>query len=181
MNPAHLHLLVNHFPIVGAFVSLPLLALALWRRGDRGSLLAAVTVLVVSAAGAGAAQLTGDDAEEVVEHLPGVSESLIHTHEERAEVATILAVVTGLGSLGILGFAIRSGKTPLIGTVVLTAGALATAGTMAWTGQAGGQIRHTEIRDGAPGATSEREEDERAEADEHEERGEAPARGERRE
>jgi len=45
-----------------------------------------------SASRALATMQTGEPAEEMVEHLPGIAEPLIDEHEERAEVATGLAV-----------------------------------------------------------------------------------------
>ena len=74
MNDAHLHLLVNHLPIVGAMLSLPLFGLALLMPKDRGALRAAVLVAVFTALGGVAADLTGEPAEEVVEGLPDVTE-----------------------------------------------------------------------------------------------------------
>ena len=34
MNPAHLHLMLNHIPVLGTAFGLGLLAFALWRRSD---------------------------------------------------------------------------------------------------------------------------------------------------
>jgi hypothetical protein len=155
MNGAHLHLLVNHLPIIGAFLTLPLLALALVRRHDRGLLLAATLTLAIVGVGALAALNTGEQAEEVVEHLPGFSEQTIELHEERAEIAAIVAVVSAVGGLSLLGLAWRrDGPVPSLWLAALLAATLATSGTMAWTGQAGGVIRHTEIRDGGPPAAT---------------------------
>ena len=103
MNAAHLRLVINHLPIVGAFLTVPLVALALWRRGDRGLILAAVLTLGLTGVGALAALQTGEPAEEIVEHLPGAAESPIDTHEHRSQVATGLAVATALGALAVFG------------------------------------------------------------------------------
>lgn len=146
MTPTHLHLLVNHLPIIGAFLALPLLLIALWRRTELGALLGAVLVLALAASGAVVADQTGEGAEHEVEELPGVSETLIHEHEERAEIAMPISLVTAVAGLGLLAWSWRRGETPRMGAGGLLVAATVSAGAMAWTGWAGGQIRHTEIR-----------------------------------
>jgi len=147
MNAAHLHLVINHLPIFGALLSVPLVIMALAFRNERGLLIAAAATLTLTAAGALATMQTGEPAEEMVEHLPGIAEPLIDEHEERAEVATGLAVATAIGALALFGITIRRGTSPpapwLAALLVAT---VATSGAMAWTGQAGGVIHHSEIR-----------------------------------
>ncbi|MBK8479517.1 MAG: hypothetical protein IPL39_25535 [Opitutaceae bacterium] len=77
----------------------------------------------------------------------------MHEHEERAEAATVVAVIGGC-SASRLGHRREEGQRAIALTGAALVGAIGTAGLMGWTGQAGGQIRHDEIRDGAPaGAT----------------------------
>lgn len=150
MNGAHAHLLVNHFPIVGAFLGVVLLLLALATRRDRGVWTAGVAVLALSAAGAGAAQLTGEPAEEVVEDLAGFDETLVEEHEERAKIATIGSVTVGVVALGAWFAGRRKAAIPTAYVGGVLAVALVSAGLMAWTGNAGGKIRHPEIGDAPP-------------------------------
>lgn len=148
MNDAHLHLLVNHLPIVGSLLSVPLIALALWRR-ERGAMTAAVLALAFTGLGAGAALWTGEPAEEFVEHrVAGVDEGLVHEHEERAEVATALAALAAAAGIGVLALGSSAPKLAGYGLLALS---IASAGGMAWTGASGGPIRHDEIRAAAPG------------------------------
>lgn len=164
MNPAHLHLLVNHLPIVGALLALPLLALAIWRRTDLGALRAAVLVLVLAAVGAGASMRTGEEAEHAVEDLPWATETLIEEHEERAELATWVTVAAALAGVGLWAWSERKKAVPLGALLGLGLLSAASAGAMGWVGASGGVIRHEEIRDGAQtGAPP------RGEANEHEE------------
>lgn len=147
MNGAHLHLALNHLPVVGVLVALLVLAVALLRGNDT---LRRTGLALALAAGlaAGAAYLTGEGAEEVAEDLPGVTETLIERHEDAAKVATIAAAALGVLALGVLvltrGRPVSTGPTALV-----FAAALLTGGAMTWTAYLGGQIRHTEIRDGA--------------------------------
>ncbi len=99
MNGAHLHLLVNHLPIIGFALGLILLVATMFRRADRGMFLASVLVLVIAGGGALVAQFTGEPAEEIVEHLPDVPKNLIETHEGAATSATVSAAITALLAL----------------------------------------------------------------------------------
>ena len=186
MDATHLHLVVNHLPIVGVLLSIPLLLLALWRRHDRGALLAAVTVLALSGAGAGAAFLSGEPAEERVEDLPGVSESAVEAHEERAATATVVAGLAALSGLGLLALAWRrSGPAPAAWFAVPIASTLVAAAAMAATGASGGAIRHSELAptagEGPAGrfALASRDEDEDEDEEEDEEEGKGGEKGER--
>ncbi|WP_437718249.1 hypothetical protein WMF45_18620 [Sorangium sp. So ce448] len=168
MNAAHLHLIINHLPIVGFAIAAVLLILAFFHRAERGALRSAVLVLVLSAAGAAAAYLSGEPAEEVVERLPGTSEQAMEVHEERAGVATALAGLTALAGIAALLLAERRRTAPgapaamtladaperrrtvsSAPVVITLGGAILTSGAMAWTGAAGGEIRHPEVRGGA--------------------------------
>ncbi|WP_437567714.1 hypothetical protein [Sorangium sp. So ce542] len=148
MNAAHVHLVVNHLPIVGAAIAAVLLFLALFHRAERGALRAAVLVLVLSAAGAAAAYVSGEPAAEEVERWPGTSGQALETHEERAGVATALAGLTALAGVAALLLVERRRTAPGVPVAVTLAGAILTSGAMAWTGAAGGEIRHPEVRAG---------------------------------
>jgi hypothetical protein len=154
-NGAHLHLLVNHFPIIGAFLAVPMLVLTLLLRKERGLLLASVLLLVVTAASGWASQWTGEKAEtmfdnnENKEWYEPFAEADVEAHSDRAETAMYVAVPTGLLGIAVLVMAHRraaDNPLPRIWIVLLLAGAAATSGAMAWVGNAGGVIMHREIR-----------------------------------
>lgn len=147
MDGAHLHLLVNHAPVLGSVFALALLiASYLWAPDVLRR--TAFVVLIGTALAAGAADLTGDPAEEAVRGLPGVKRELIHDHEGMAEKAFIAAGIVGVIALVLL---VRSRRTPVpssFGAIGLV-GALIVAALMAYTALLGGRIRHTEVRPGA--------------------------------
>ena len=145
MNDVHLHLLVNHVPVLGTVFALLVGTYALARR-QPDVLRVALGVLVICGAGSFAATQTGERAEEVVEDLPGVSEALIHEHEEAAEAANIASIALAVLALGALVWRRRQPDVGTVPAVVLLVGALATAGLMARAANAGGEIRHPEIR-----------------------------------
>ena len=143
MNGAHLHLLLNHLPVLGTLFGLGILAIALWRRNDtlRRTGLA---LLVLAGVTAGAAFLTGEPAEDAVEGK--VAGQAIEAHEEAAEAALWGAGILAVLSAGALLRWRREVPQAVAGGLLV--GALATSGLMAWTANLGGRIRHPEI--GAP-------------------------------
>ena len=147
MNAAHIHLLINHVPVIGTLFALLLLVAALPRH-DTSRARTALWMLVGLGIAAVAVFLTGEPAEEAIEQLPGVEEALIESHEEAALAATIALAALGTFALGALWW-FRRRSLPRWVVLAGTAGTLAVAGMMAWTANLGGQIRHTEIRSGA--------------------------------
>ena len=144
MNTVHLHLLLNHVPIIGAVLGVLLVGVAIARRSDelgKVALGAFVLLGVVSVA----VFLTGEPAEDLVEKLPGVSRALTEEHEEAALLATIVMGVVGSLSLIALG-AFRKRSLARWVTPALMVLALGATGTMGYAANLGGQIRHTEIR-----------------------------------
>ena len=150
MDLTHLHLMLNHLPVVGVIFGFLIL---LWGflRGYEEVKNVGLMVLIFTAAAAVPVYLTGEPAEEAVENLPGVTEQIIELHESSALISLILAVVTGTGALATLilkqfssaAIARFSGAAVLLLSFV-------TGTFMARTANLGGQIRHTEIRQSAP-------------------------------
>jgi hypothetical protein len=149
MNAAHLHLLLNHAPVFGVFFALVLLGLARLRRSDELARIGLGT-LVISGLAAAAAMVTGEPAEHAVEHLAGISERAIETHEEAAELA---ALATYAGAVIALGALLLRRRIAVAGRLRLLAllAALAAFSLMARTAHLGGQIRHPEIVGTGPG------------------------------
>ena len=147
MNWAHVHLMLNHIPLVGIGFTILLLIIALVRKSRELTNISLIFVIIV-ALWAIPAYLTGEPAEELVEHSPGVSEMLIEEHEEFAEIAFIFIEATGVIALIAL---LVNRFNPMIGhkLVILTLLALIVSGGMiSWTANLGGKINHPEIRSG---------------------------------
>ena len=144
MNSTHLHLLLNHFPIIGTLIGSGLLLAGIFRKNYQLSN-SALTVLSIMAIIAIPVYLTGEPAEESVEKISGVSETIIEAHETAATVAIWLMMATGLTALIslIIQFKSKTYKPALNYMVALFA--LICFAAMARTGYLGGQIRHTEI------------------------------------
>ncbi|MDO7875772.1 hypothetical protein Q5H93_13595 [Hymenobacter sp. ASUV-10] len=145
MNPAHLHLIFNHVPIVGSFFALVLLGVGLLRRNEtltRAGLVAVLAAAILCIP----AQLTGEGAEEVIEDRLNISHHLIHEHEEAAELGFMALELTGaLALFGLLLLGRRSPKATLVAGLTL-AGAVVSFGLLAQAGNLGGEISHPEVR-----------------------------------
>jgi uncharacterized membrane protein len=94
----HIHLMVNHFPIVLSLIGALATLAALIRKRSSIWTYAAAT-LVLAGLSAPVALLTGQRAEHEAEKLSFVTEKAIHQHEERAEVAMWLTVAAGVSAI----------------------------------------------------------------------------------
>ncbi|CAM3598807.1 hypothetical protein FSS13T_17220 [Flavobacterium saliperosum S13] len=148
MNDAHLHLLVNHFPILGTIFGLGILIVGLLLKNK--SMQHTAYVLFAIAAIFGLLSMnTGEGAEELVEDLPNVGKEIIHEHEEIAEKFVILLYLTGAVALLSLLMSVKNhakAKFFAYATLLL---AIGTAVLSKNVGTSGGEIRHTEIRGNA--------------------------------
>lgn len=147
MSAVHLHLLLNHFPVVGAVLGVLLLSYALVRKSSDLTKVAFGLFALLGVV-AGVVYLTGGSAEEAVENLPGLSETLLERHEEAALAATIVMGAVGAIALFLLlVFRRRAVPRAMITAALLVA--VGGVGVLGYAANLGGQIRHTEIRSGA--------------------------------
>lgn len=144
MNIVHLHLLLNHIPVVGALIGIALFTYAVIRRNSEVAKIT-LALFVILAVIAGAVFFTGEPAEEAIEHLPGFSSALTERHEELARVSTLGFVGFALLGLATLAY-YRRRQLPRWITATGLAISLTIGGLMAATANLGGQIRHSEIR-----------------------------------
>lgn len=144
MSILHLHLLLNHFPIVGAVLASLLLGVALVRRSDE---LAKVSFALLALLGVTSIVvfLTGEPAEEAIEDLAGFSHAIVERHEQAALLATIAMSFLGAVSVVLL-LALLKRAVPRTYTVAVLVAAISTTAVMGWTGYLGGQVRHSEVR-----------------------------------
>jgi uncharacterized membrane protein len=146
MSLVHIHLLLNHIPVVGMGIALLLFAVAVIRKSDELvkvilSLFIALAVVSIPV------YLTGDPAKDVVKHMPDVSRDLIEAHDDAASYA--LATVEVLGVASLVGlFLFRRSPMPRWFVIVILILSVVSSAAMARTAYLGGQIRHSEIRSG---------------------------------
>jgi len=153
MNFAHLHLMLNHFPIIGTIVGLGLFLVSLAGGKSEDLRRASLIVFIGMALIALPTFFSGTGAQGAIKKFPGASEALIARHQGAAMLALLFMEITGAFSLIELwksqGASRPRGWTWNLSFVLLFS--LVTVGLMARVGTTGGDIRHPEI--GAPADT----------------------------
>jgi len=150
---AHLHLLLNHWPIIGSYIGLGLLLVSLIGRQDQlqqGSLglISFLSLLSIPA------YMSGNSAQLFLKETPDIPMDLVQSHQGAAFIALILMEITGAFALyGVWQFS-RTGasskskegsRPPAWNVAVVLLLSLATCVLMAIAGNTGGEIRHPEI------------------------------------
>ncbi len=147
MNWAHLHLALNHLPVLGVPFVTVIFLIALRRRDVAWQRLALCGFAALFAV-AMAAKFTGDFAHEQVVDWNGFDHDLMHVHEESADQAVSAIFLLGLVS-GIALFLSRGGRPlPKWTVAAVLVLALVSTALLLRTASRGGEIRHPEIRPG---------------------------------
>ena len=145
MHPVHLHLALNHIPVLGTLFLLIWLVVA-WIRRDqsviRQSLWGIVVLMLVSIP----IKFTGDNAEESLSGEPISTRERITHHETAADRATTGIFVAGLFAAGVLFKTRKEKSVSHVLLAIMTALLVATFALMALTANSGGAIRHPEVR-----------------------------------
>ncbi len=145
MNDAHLHMVVNHFPIIGIILGFGVLIAGIVFKNDSVKN-TAYSLFIVGAIFAAISMATGEGAEEMVEDMPSVGKQIIHEHEEMAEKLAIVLYLLGVVSIaGLVANIKKHSQAKLVSFLALTTAAVGIfLGKQ--TGTTGGEVRHTEIR-----------------------------------
>lgn len=159
MNAAHVHLFVNHLPILFPLAGIVVLVIGFITKSDAVKR-ASYVLFILGAFGAFIAMQSGERAEDIAERI-GLSEFYIEQHEESAEVFSVLCYV--LGSISVFAFlaSIKHKSFANTMSIVVLGAALVALYFAKETGTTGGEIRHTEIRPDAaiPDSSAEQEHD----------------------
>ena len=143
VNAAYFHIVLVHVPVVLTPLSAVLLAVAHLRKCPRTTR-TALAITIIASTTSILAFLLGEPAEEVVEHLAGISKNAIEAHEEIAEYALWCSITTGvLGALSWLALARESARQRAILTLTFCLSALSSL-VLAYTAHQGGKIHHPE-------------------------------------
>ena len=149
MDGAHLHLMLNHFPIAGMIFSVVILSLS-WRSANEGLKRVSLLLVILTGLLTIPTFLTGEPAQKILEHLPSITpnftKTMIETHEEAAEKSAWAVWGTSVVALAGLVLSFKKKVTPdWVLPVILTL-TLGCVGLLAWSNNLGGQISHPEIR-----------------------------------
>ena len=143
INPAHLHLLVNHFSIIGWLFTTFVLAYAIVKK-DSGILRLSYILFIMCAAASIVAINTGEGAEHYLKSLNKVEGYYLERHIRMADIANIGMII--IGAVSILNLFIRKISNLIFMQIVILIISLMVAGLMTYTGKLGGEIMHREIR-----------------------------------
>jgi uncharacterized membrane protein/uncharacterized membrane protein YidH (DUF202 family) len=152
MDLAHVHLLLNHWPILGSLIALALYALALAANSDdlKQVSLAFYALLALLAV---PTYISGNAADEVLKKTAGWPTDLVHAHQGAAMLGLIFIEITGLAALiGLWQYSRMSRPFPQSvarwNAPVVMILSVATCLVMTVAGNTGGAIRHQEAAGG---------------------------------
>src|SRR5262245_46793895 len=147
MNPAHIHLLLNHFPTIGFGIGMALYLVGFWNKSDdlkRASLviffLIAVIAIPTYVSGAAAEETFCPIVSGENKCAPDISMDMLHKHEDAALLAFSLMEITGFFAWVGLWQLRRTPKLPgwLPATVLVSS--LITFAFMAQAANLGGEV-----------------------------------------
>jgi hypothetical protein len=144
LNAAHLHIAINHLPVVGFMAALVLSICALFTR-DRMLDMTAWMFTVGCSLTAVVSYLTGGPAEEMLSGTPDISNAYLSAHERWGEWTYYAAMA--IGALSLLGWflAKRKEDSDRKALILLILMLFAANFMGALTASLGGDIRHPEI------------------------------------
>jgi uncharacterized membrane protein len=154
MDLTHIHLLLNHFPTIGYIIGGGLFVLSLIAKSDdlkRASLVILLGIALIAIP----TYMSGNGAADGIKTLPGVTKSMIETHEGAALVAMTFMLLTGAFAWLGLWQIRRLARVPNWNLAVILVLTLVSFGLMARASNLGGEIRHAEIRGGQETVTPE--------------------------
>ncbi len=146
MNAAQIHLALNHAPLFLSAIGGGILILGMIRKNKSFKVLS-LYLLAAAALFTIPVFLTGEGTEELVEHLPGVTETSIEKHEEMAKISLIVIAISGVTALAGIFLRKKASMAKAVFALCLLL-SLASFGTMAQTAHLGGLIRHSELQGG---------------------------------
>ena len=146
MNAAQIHLALNHAPLFLSVLGGGILILGMIQKNETFKTLS-LYMLVAAALFTIPVFLTGEGTEELVEHLPGITENMIEKHEDMAKIAMIVIAISGVTALAGIFLRKKASMAKAVFALCLLL-SLAAFGTMAQTAHLGGLIRHSELQAG---------------------------------
>ena len=145
MNYEHLHLLLNHFPIIGAIIGAGLLLASFFGKNDdlrRSAYIVFVGIALITIP----AFLTGFAAQQMLKG-PSISEALVRRHESSALLSIWFMEITGALALIGLWQSQKTGRPPRGNVIAMLVFSLLTVALVSRTGYTAGEIRHPEVHE----------------------------------
>jgi hypothetical protein len=149
VNDAHLHLLLNHIPVVGMLWA-GLLLVGAWIARSQAVIRAALASLILVGLTAIPAYLSGEDAIGDLVKLKDISSASISAHAAAADKALAFSIITACAAAFGLLLSLKHKPLPRFFLPVLLALVASSITILFWTAQLGGEIHHPEIRGDFP-------------------------------
>ncbi|HYR92544.1 MAG TPA: hypothetical protein VE422_51360 [Terriglobia bacterium] len=147
LNLAHLHLLLNHWPIIGTFIGVGLFVVALIAKSEDLKK-ASLGVFSIIALFAIPTYTSGNAAYEVIRREETITKTMVDAHQGAALMSFIFMEITGAFAwLGLWQYRRVSRPASYTLPAVLFF-SVVSVGLLTITGNTGGDIRHPEIRSG---------------------------------
>jgi uncharacterized membrane protein len=146
INFAHLHLLLNHVPVLGTIIAIALFVISFCGKNSdlrRSSLIIFSGVALVTIP----TFVSGFGAQVNIAHQAGVAAPLIQRHLGSAMLSFWFMEITGGLAIAGLWQLHRTSRMSQWNVLALLCVSLLTAGLMARSGNTGGDIRHPEVWD----------------------------------
>jgi hypothetical protein len=147
MEATHVHLLLNHIPILGSVFGVLLLIVGMIIKNQSVEITGTATLLLACAMTL-PVYFSGEEAEHTVESMAVVSEYELEEHEEHAELSLWIMMVAGVSALFSLIAYARAphliSKTRIATAIIGGLGFI----TLIPLANHGGKIIHQELRDG---------------------------------
>ena len=145
MNLAHVHLLLNHIPVLGSNFGLIFLLYAYFRKSQEliktgMGILIGVALLTIPTF------MTGDPARDIVKNMPDVAKNIIREHDDSAGYALTGILFLGGVCLAGLYYFRKNTSIPKGFTITVLLLTLFVCSIMIRTAYLGGQIHHPETR-----------------------------------
>jgi len=145
MNFVHMHLLLNHFPVIGSIIGFGLFLISFFGKNEalrRGSLIIFASMALIAIP----AFASGKGAQLMLKDKPGISDAFVQRHEGAAMLALWFLEATGafaLAGLWQIHRRVRMARWNLSAVLIFS---LLSVGLMVRTGNTGGEISHAEVR-----------------------------------
>lgn len=151
LSPAHLHVALNHVPIIGLAVAcLPVLVGILFH--SRAALASGLLAVVLCAGTMPAIIETGEAAQEsfvdgsIEPGMDAAGKEAFREHSGRARFTAPVVYAAGILALAALLTLIKFPRQAAWGSWAVLLGVLFSIALSIWTAEAGGRIRHSEFR-----------------------------------
>lgn len=152
-QPEYVHVILNHLPLFGMAAGAFILGLSLALRRQGEVLAALVWIALVGLSTYPVVQSGHEGYDRVYAMSNTDAQAWLDVHADRAEKSEPLFYLTALVAIGAL---LTKKKWPKISTPLVYVSlflSIVCVGLAGWVSQAGGQVRHSEFRDGPPSKT----------------------------